>query len=247
MRTSAGYSCLTLVAALVLSPSLALGQGPGTENGEWRYLGGDAWHTRYLPAGQIDASNFEDLEVAWSWSGASFGPEGPGLMRSTPSYVDGVLYTVAGDRRTVVAIDATTGATMWTFREPDTFRWEYSMRAAYGKGVSYAEIDGRAVIFNISPARFLYALDAETGRPLENWGRGVDLPGFAKTGVVDVLEDQARDWGPWEELDQPWDPEQGIPLETGYATASSPPIVVNESVIVGTSHEQVRLLGTGVR
>lgn len=238
MRTAPVCTCLTLVAALIVSPSLAHGQGPGTENGEWRYLGGDAWHTRYLPAGQINTSNFEDLEVAWSWRGASFGPEGPGLMRSTPSYVDGVLYTVAGDRRTVVAIDASNGATIWTFREPDTFRWEYSMRADYGKGVSYAEIDGRGVIFNISPARFLYALDAETGHPLENWGRGVDLPGFAQTGVVDVLEDQARGWGPWEELGQPWDPDQGIPLELGYATASSPPIVVNESVIVGTSHEQ---------
>jgi glucose dehydrogenase len=232
-----------VVAASVLGMALvaqgpAGAQGPGTRNGEWHHLGGDAWNTRYLPASQIDASNFNTLEVAWQWKGQSFGEEGPGLMRSTPSYVDGVLYNVAGERRTVVAIDPSTGATIWSFREPDTFRWAYSMRASYGKGVSYAVVDGRPVIFMITPARFLYALDARTGRPLENWGRGVDLPGFSRTGVVDVLEDQARGWGPWEALNKPWDPYQGIPLEIGYATASSPPIVVNDVVIVGTSHEQ---------
>lgn len=216
----------------------AQAQGPGTQNGEWRYLGGDVWHTRYLPASQIDASNFNQLEVAWEWNGQSFGARGPGLMRATPSYVNGVLYTVAGDRRTVVAIDAKTGATIWSFREPDTWRWEYSMRASYGKGVAYAEVNGKGVIFIVTPARFLYALDAATGKPLDTWGRGVNLPAFAKTGVVDVLEDQVRGWGPWEELKKPWDPYYGIPLEFGYATASSPPIVVNDVVVVGTSHEQ---------
>jgi len=226
------------MAVAVAMPAAVLAQGPGTENGEWHYLGGDAWHTRYLPASQINASNFNDLQVAWDWSGLSFGSQGPDLMRPTPSYVNGVLYTVAGTRRHVIAIDASTGATIWSFREPDTWRWEYSMRAGYGKGVAYGEIDGRGVIYMITPARFLYALDAQTGRPLENWGRGVDLPGFSQTGVVDVLEDQARGWGPWEELNQPWDHNQGIPLELGYATASSPPIVVNDVVIVGTSHEQ---------
>jgi glucose dehydrogenase len=228
-----------LVLGCVLAGAGALeAQGPGTQGGQWQYLGGDAWHTRYLPASQINASNFNNLEVAWEWNALSFGSQGPGIMRATPSYVDGILYTVAGERRHVIAIDATTGGTIWSFREPDTFRWEYSMRAAYGKGVSYAEVDGRPVIFMITPARFLYALDAETGRPLDNWGRGVNLPGFARTGVVDVLEDQARGWEPWENLGREWDPYQGIPLEIGYATASSPPIVVNDVVIVGTSHEQ---------
>ncbi len=223
--------------ALMTIPSLALAQGPGTEGGHWTYLGGDAWHTRYLPANQITASNFGSLELAWQWNAASFG-SGASVMRATPSYVNGTLYTVAGNRRHVIAIDPNTGETIWSFREPDTWRWEYSMRAGYGKGVAYAEIDGREVIYMITPARFLWALDAKTGAPIEGWGRGVDLPGFTSYGVVDVLEDQAEGWGPWEELGQEWDPYQGIPLEIGYATASSPPIVVNDVVIVGTSHEQ---------
>ena len=35
-----------------------------------------------------------------------------------------------------------------------------------------------------------------------------------------------------------YDPYEGLPLETGYITTSSPPIVVNGVVIVGNSHEQ---------
>ncbi len=65
---------------------------------------------------------------------------------------------------------ADTGETRWTFREPDTMRYLRSPRTDFGKGVAYAEVDGRGVIFISTPAFFLWALDARTGRPLENWG-----------------------------------------------------------------------------
>ena len=40
---------------------------PGTENGEWRYLGGDAGNTRFSALNQINESNFAELEEAWIW------------------------------------------------------------------------------------------------------------------------------------------------------------------------------------
>jgi quinoprotein glucose dehydrogenase len=203
--------------------SLAMAQG--TEDGQWQYLGGDSGHTRYSPAEQIDADNFEDLEEAWVWDGASFNAASG---RSTPSYVDGVLYTVAGPRRHVVAIDADSGETIWSYREPNTARYEYSMRQDYGKGVAYAEVDGRGVVYIISPAFFLTALDAKTGRPLEGFGKKVPVDGFPETGVVDLLADLGHEYDPYE----------GIPLEKGYITSSSPPIVVNGVVVVGNSAEQ---------
>src|SRR5688572_12161214 len=76
-----------------------------TTAGDWRYIGGDVSHTRYSPLDQINASNFEKLEVAWLWRGDNFGPQVDHVFRSTPIYVDGMLYTVAGQRRTVAAID----------------------------------------------------------------------------------------------------------------------------------------------
>ena len=115
----------------------------GTENGEWRYLGGDAGHTRSSPLDQINGDNFSDLEVAWICRGDNYSPNRDYFMRATPLYVDGVLYTVAGVRRQVVAIDPATGETLWIFREPETVRFLRSPRRAYGKGVAYAEVDGR--------------------------------------------------------------------------------------------------------
>ena len=192
---------------------------------EWTTLGNDFAHTRSTPATQITPQNFGELEVAWTWDGASFEAQSG---RATPSYINGRLYTVAGARRHVVAIDPKSGATIWSYREPDTGRWDYSMRADYGKGVGYANIDGRDVIYIISPGFFLTALDAETGRPLEGFGEPVPVEGFPETGVVDLLKD----------LGHPYDPYEGIPLERGYITSSSPPIIVNDVVVVGNSAEQ---------
>ena len=192
---------------------------------EWHYLGGDSEHTRYNTSDQIDAANFTDLEEAWVWDGASFNAQSG---RSTPSYINGVLYTVAGPRRHVVAIDPKSGETLWSYREPHSARYQYSMRKDYGKGVTYAEIDGRGVIYITSPGFFLTALDAETGRPLAGFGEKVPVKGFPNTGVVDLLKD----------LGHPYDPYEGLKLETGYITASSPPIVVDGVIVVGNSHEQ---------
>jgi len=207
------------------SAGTGIAEGPGTSGGQWQYLGGDSAHTRYSPADQINRANFEELEEAWVWDGASFNSQSG---RSTPSYINGKLYTVAGPRRYVVALDPASGELLWSYREPHTARFEYSMRQDYGKGVAYAEVDGRGVIYIISPAFFLTAVDAETGEPLEGFGKPVPIEGFPDTGVVDLLAD----------LGHEYDPYNGIPLEKGYITSSSPPIVVNGVIIVGNSAEQ---------
>ena len=133
------------VAVLMATPASAQ-RLTGTENGEWRYLGGDAGHPRSSPLNQINGDNFAELEVAWLWRGDNFGPNLDYFSRSTPIYVDGMLYTVATPRRQVVAIEPATGETLWTFREPETIRHRRSPRQAYGKGVAYADVNGRGVI-----------------------------------------------------------------------------------------------------
>jgi len=222
-----------LSAVMVLGMGLALAShhtSADQQTVEWLTLGSDYEHTRSTPASQVTRDNFESLGVAWVWDGASFGATNAG--RSTPSYIDGMLYTVAGNRRHVIAIDPVSGETVWSYREPNTFRHEYSMRQDYGKGVAYGEVNGRGVIYIISPAYFLTALDAKTGAPLSGFGEPVGIPGFPETGVVDMQRIIADYMG------YEFDPYYGIPLEEGYITSSSPPIVVNGVVVVGNSGEQ---------
>ena len=221
-RSLSGALLRALPFGLLLTASAA---ATAQDTVEWRHLGGDADHTRYSPAANITPENFGELKEAWVWDGASYQASSG---RATPSYINGKLYTVAGPRRHVVAIDPETGETIWSYREPNTFRYEYSMRADYGKGVAYTEIDGKGVIYISTPAFFLVALDADTGAPLEGFGEQVPVEGFPEHGIVDMLAD----------LGHEYDPYYGIPKEVGYITTSSPPIVVNDVVVVGNSAEQ---------
>ena len=222
---------LAATAFTLAAGNPAAGQERGNPYGEWRYWGADAGNTRYSPLTQIDASNFGDLEIAWIWRGDNFGPSIDFILRTTPIYADGTLYGVAGRSRTAAAIDPATGETLWTFREPHTTRWERSSRQSHGKGVAYAEIDGRGVIYLVSPAFFLHALEADTGLPLEGFGGPLPIEDFGDYGTVDMLAD----------LGHPYDPETGIPAEVGYITNTSPPIVVNGVVVVGNSNLTGRL------
>ena len=203
----------------------AEGGGSAANGTEWKNIAGNDMGQRYSSLDQIDAENFESLEVAWVWDGSDY----PAVnARATPIYVDGMLISVAGEKRHTYAIDAGTGEKIWEYVEPETFRWEYSMRKNHGKGVAYGEIDGRAVVYMVSPAFFLHALWADTGEHVEGFGGPVDVPGFPESGVVDLLAG----------LGHEFDPYYGIPLETGYITSSSPPIVVNGVIVVGNSAEQ---------
>lgn len=71
-----------------------------------RTYGSDLASTRYAPLAQIDADNFEDLEIAWSFKTDNLGPRKEYTFQSTPLMEDGMLYSTAGTRRSVVALDA---------------------------------------------------------------------------------------------------------------------------------------------
>jgi quinoprotein glucose dehydrogenase len=203
---------LLLLGAYLCAPVFA-------QQVEWTHWGGNEGQARYAPLDQIDGDNFEDLEIAWRWSANSFGPSPQYIYRATPLYVNGKLYTVAGERRTVVSLDPETGETLWMWRMRDNPRWEASTRKNYGKGVAYAVVDGRPTIFLITPGYYMVALDADTGHP---------VPYFGMNGVVDLHLGMG---------DYPVDADRGI-LDSGDITSSSPPIVVNGVIVVGNSHDR---------
>ncbi len=255
MGTRRQHSWVGVSVAVVIA-GLAAGSVPGAagrlagapepqRNGDsaaatWNHINGDAASTRYSSQTQIDASNFNQLKVAWEWKGADSTIDlgGETLPRNLPIYARGKLITTAGPKRTVVALDPASGKTLWAWQEPDTFRRTYSPRFNHGKGVAYAEINGRGVIYIVTAAFFLHALDVETGQPIAGFGGAIPLKGFPSTGSVDLVKDVIKDWEPWLKYGKPYDPNVGVPIDIGHITSSSPPIVVNGVIIVGNSHEQ---------
>jgi len=234
-------SLAVALGALVAVGTSQRGVAQSGQTVEWPNITGGNTATRYADINQINAQNFNNLRVAWEWRGdpdAGINLGGEVNARSLPIYVENMLITTAGPRRTVVALEPATGKTIWSFQEPTTGRQEYSMRANHGKGVAYARINGRGVVFVTTPAFFLHALDARTGQPLANWGGAVPIDGFPRTGSIDLLKDLIADWEPWLKSGETYNPNRGLPLELGYITASSPPIVVNDVLVVGNSAEQ---------
>ena len=194
--------------SLLFAPLCAAGQ-QGATNGEWRFYGGDAGSTRYAPLDQINGDNVQSLEIAWRWTAANYGPGPEYNYRTTPLMVGGVLYATAGYRRTVVAIDAGTGETLWTYRMDEGDR--SAPRRNSGRGVSYWESpDTGPRIFVVTPGFHLIALDAASGIPVADFGDG---------GVIDLRLGLGR------ELD----------LVRAPIGSSSPPIVVDGVVVVGSA------------
>ena len=78
----------------------------GAKNGEWTTYGGDLANTRYAPLDQINANNFNTLQVAWRFNTENFGPRPEQNLEGTPRTISGVLYATVGTRRAIVAVDA---------------------------------------------------------------------------------------------------------------------------------------------
>src|SRR5262245_36502936 len=157
---------------------------PSTANGEWPYYHADARGTRYSPLDQINASNFNQLQVAWRLKTDMFGPYPEWKLEGTPLMIKGVLYTTAGTRRSVIAIDAKTGEVIWTHSLREGKRAAVSPRQLSGHGVSYwSEGRGDDRILYVTTGYQLVALNAKTGQM---------IPGFGNGGVIDLKQGVVR-------------------------------------------------------
>ena len=166
----------TLVLALVWTSAAVWGQA-GAKNGEWRSYGGDQGHTRYSPLDQISADNFKTLEVAWRFKTDHLGPRPEFKFEGTPLMIGGVLYTTAGARRAVVALDAATGEELWMHSEREGPRGTAGSRLLSGRGLAYWTDGKEERILYVTPGYRLIAVDARTGTLVSTFGQkgAVDL------------------------------------------------------------------------
>ena len=220
-RSAAVLGCL-MVAFLWLAPRLSSQSAapslPSTKNGEWTHYTADVRGSKYSPLDQINAANFNKLEVAWRFKTDSLGPRPEYKLEGTPLMIKGVLYTTAGTRRSVIALDAKSGELMWAYSLREGNRAAIAPRQLSGRGVSYWT-DGRGddrVLFVTTGYR-LVALNAHTGQPITSFGNNgiVDL----KVGVV-------------------YGNRQPIDLETGEIGLHATPTVAKDVIIVGSSFKE---------
>ena len=210
-RLARGVLSVAWLAAAGVTPQPGVFAQTGTPNGEWRYFAGDAGSTKYSPLDQVSRENVTQLDIAWRWSARNFGPRVDFYYSATPLMVGGVLYTTAGTRRDVVAIDAATGETLWMYRLEEGARAEKG--PAYskaGRGVAYWTDGKEERIIRVTQGYRLVALDAKTGKPVR---------AFGKEGMVDL----------YLELDRPQPPPDGV---IGW---NSPPLVVGDVIVVGAA------------
>src|SRR5499425_1469773 len=214
-------SLLVLVASVVVL-SLTIGVSgqtqPSTKNGEWPHYTADMKGTRYSPLDQINASNFNKLEVAWRFKTDNLGPRPEYKLEGTPLAINGVLYATGGTRRSVVALDGKTGEEIWQHSLREGKRAGISPRQLSGRGLSYWT-DGRGDerILYVTTGYRLVELNAKTGQP---------IPSFGKDGVVDLKVGMVTGTG------------QPIDLVTGEAGLHATPAVVKDTVIVGSSFKE---------
>ena len=188
---------------------------PSTQDGEWPSNAGDIKGTRYSPLDQINASNFNKLQVAWRFKTDAFGPFPEYKLEGTPLMVKGALYTTAGTRRSVIALDAKTGELIWSHSLREGKRAGVAPRQLSGRGVSYwTDGKGDDRIIYVTTGYRLVELNAKTGALIDSFGTHgvVDL----KIGVVKGINTQ-------------------IDMESGEIGVHSTPTVARDMVIVGSS------------
>ncbi len=187
MRRFSRAAMLAATAGFMFWVALPASAQYGAKNGEWPTYGGDLGSTRYSPLDQINADNFNKLEVAWRFKTDNLGPRKEYQLEATPLVVHGKMYTTAGARRAAVSLDASTGELLWVHSENEGARAENAPRQLSGHGLSYWT-DGREErILYVTPGYRLVALDAKTG---------AIIPSFGKNGIVDLKQDDDQEIDP---------------------------------------------------
>ena len=196
--------------AALLSTALAGCQEP-VGMIEWPYFGSEQAHTKYSAAEEITAVNVGELEIVWQWEPnempfEEYGTR-PGPFQATPIMIGNVLYLSTMYTR-VAALDAETGAELWTF-DPKAYEGGpkgVGPRGFKHRGIAYwSEGDDDRVFLNSRDR--LYAIDAATGE--------LDT-GFGESGSVLLTEGHGR------------------PVTRYAFDQTSPPVVFEDLVIVGS-------------
>src|ERR1700722_18556740 len=212
-RSDRTLGALALSGILLSGAALAASQDGA--NVEWPTYGGNWDASKYKPLDQINASNFNQLEVVWRFKTDHIGNRPEFKLEGTPLEIGGVLYATAGSRRGVIALDAASGELLWVHGEHEGARGAAAPRQLSGRGLAYWSDGKDARVLYVTPGYFLIALDAKTGQRVSSFG---------DNGAVDLKADD----------DQKIEPD----LTTGEIGWQSAPTVSGDRVLIGSGFRE---------
>ncbi|MBB3841968.1 quinoprotein glucose dehydrogenase [Runella defluvii] len=144
---------------------------------DWPEYNGNGARSHYSPLTQINKANVGQLKVAWSYaSGGADTLQNRTQMQCNPIIIDGVLYGVSANTQ-AFAVEAATGKPRWKTDFADN-------GGTTSRGVTYwSEGSDKRIFFGAG--KWLYALDANTGKLIGNFGDngridlkiGIERPG----------------------------------------------------------------------
>ena len=167
---------LPVIVAFLLLAARFIHQ-PALPDTDWVEYNGDGARSHYTPLAQITAANVQQLQVAWTY--ASGGADTVGnrtQIQCNPIIVNSRLYGVSAGTQ-AFALDARTGKEIWRTSLTDN-------AGTTSRGVTYwAGGPDQRILFGAG--RWLHALDARTGKHIEQFGQngridlkeGIDRPG----------------------------------------------------------------------
>jgi quinoprotein glucose dehydrogenase len=189
----------TYKTAAALSLGLCIiGALPAFAQQDWPGYGGPDG-THYSGLSQINRDNVKNLVVAWKYDTGETGG-----IEANPIIVGKVLYTTTPGRG-VIALDAASGKQLWKFQSDLAGR-------VLTRGVSYWSDGHQSRIFT-GARYYLYALDAETGKP---------IPSFGENGRIDLRKGLRE------------------PYEAQNVALTTPGSIYKDLIIVGGSNPETR-------
>lgn len=154
-----------------------------TSERTWSVYKADEASSSYSPLNQIDTSNVNQLQHAWTFTINDLPVSAqPTSSQTNPIIIDGIMYSLSA-KRNAYAINAESGEQIWSY---DPF--DGGGGGGVERGVTYWENgDDKRIFF--AADNWLVALDSRTGKPIMEFGQ--DGKVNLNIGVRDNPEDIA--------------------------------------------------------
>jgi quinoprotein glucose dehydrogenase len=174
----------------------------------WPQYKGSNENIHYSSLEEVDTGNVKQLQVAWTYHTRDADSVNHSQIQCNPIVIDGVMYGTTPKMK-LFAIDAATGQEKWQFNPFDSLAKDKRMFFIMNnsRGVAYwGNGDDKRVFYAAGP--YLYCINAATGKTVNSFG---------DKGKLDLHDGLGRD-----------------DVADLFVTASSPPIIYGDIMIMGT-------------